>query len=65
MMPTPAPPAPTELGGEVLSEPVDVPWSRVTSIRDPQGATLTLSQFKPRRSSSKPALTRKPPCQAV
>ena len=36
-----------ELGGEILSEPVDVPWSRVTQIRDPQGATLTLSQFKP------------------
>jgi predicted enzyme related to lactoylglutathione lyase len=36
-----------ELGGQVLSEPVDVPWSRVTQIRDPQGATLTLSQFKP------------------
>ena len=36
-----------ELGGEVLSEPQDVPWSRVTSIRDPQGATLTLSQFVP------------------
>ena len=36
-----------ELGGQVLSEPADVPWSRVTSIRDPQGATLTLSQFKP------------------
>lgn len=36
-----------ELGGTVLSEPVDVPWSRVTTIRDPQGATLTLSQFKP------------------
>jgi predicted enzyme related to lactoylglutathione lyase len=35
------------LGGQVLSEPEDVPWSRVTTIRDPQGATLTLSQFKP------------------
>ena len=28
-------------------EPFDVPWPRVTSIRDPQGATFTLSQFKP------------------
>ncbi len=36
-----------ELGGTVLSEPQDVPWARVTTIRDPQGATLTLSQFKP------------------
>ena len=45
--PTRRPPRRRELGGQVLSEPVDVPWSRVTSIRDPQGATLTLSQFKP------------------
>ena len=36
-----------ELGGTVLSEPVDVPWSRVTTIRDSQGAVLTLSEFKP------------------
>jgi predicted enzyme related to lactoylglutathione lyase len=37
----------TELGGTVLAEPFDVPWQRITVIRDPQGATLTLSQFKP------------------
>jgi predicted enzyme related to lactoylglutathione lyase len=36
-----------ELGGTVLAEPFDVPWQRLTVIRDPQGAHLTLSQFKP------------------
>jgi predicted enzyme related to lactoylglutathione lyase len=35
------------LGGEVLSEPVDAPWSRMTTIRDPQGATFVASQFVP------------------
>jgi uncharacterized protein len=34
-----------ELGGEVVSEPVDVPWSRQTVIRDPNGATFIASQF--------------------
>jgi predicted enzyme related to lactoylglutathione lyase len=34
------------LGGSVLSGPVDVPYSRVLQIADPQGALLTLSQFK-------------------
>jgi predicted enzyme related to lactoylglutathione lyase len=36
-----------ELGATILAEPFDVPWQRVTVIRDPQGAELTLSQFKP------------------
>jgi predicted enzyme related to lactoylglutathione lyase len=36
-----------DLGGTVLAEPFDVPWQRLTVIRDPQGAHLTLSQFKP------------------
>ena len=36
-----------ELGATVLVEPFDVPWQRITVIRDPQGAHLTLSQFKP------------------
>src|SRR4051794_7084809 len=36
-----------ELGGTLLAEPFDVPWQRITVIRDPQGAHLTLSQFKP------------------
>ena len=36
-----------ELGGEVLVEPFDIPWQRITVIRDPHGATFTASQFKP------------------
>ena len=32
---------------ELLAAPFDVPWQRITVIRDPQGAHLTLSQFKP------------------
>lgn len=36
-----------ELGGEVLSGPIDVPWSRTAAVRDPAGATFTISQFKP------------------
>ena len=36
-----------ELGGTVLVEPFDVPWVRMTVIRDPQGAVFTASQFKP------------------
>jgi uncharacterized protein len=36
-----------DLGGKVLADPVDAPWSRVTVIRDPQGATFTASKFVP------------------
>ena len=36
-----------ELGGQVLSEPHGRPVVARDEIRDPQGATLTLSQFKP------------------
>jgi predicted enzyme related to lactoylglutathione lyase len=35
-----------ELGGTVVSGPMDVPYSRVVQISDPQGASVTLSQFK-------------------
>ncbi|MBV9581105.1 MAG: VOC family protein [Chloroflexi bacterium] len=34
------------LGGTVVSGPIDAPYSRVVQITDPQGAALTLSQFK-------------------
>jgi hypothetical protein len=34
-----------ELGGTVLAEPFDAPWTRMTVIADPQGATFTASQF--------------------
>jgi predicted enzyme related to lactoylglutathione lyase len=36
-----------ELGGSVLADPFDAPWSRMTVIRDPQGATFIASQFVP------------------
>jgi uncharacterized protein len=36
-----------ELGGEVLTGPVDAPWVRMAVIRDPQGATFIASQFVP------------------
>jgi predicted enzyme related to lactoylglutathione lyase len=35
------------LGGELLMPPTDVPWARITVIRDPQGATFTASKFVP------------------
>jgi predicted enzyme related to lactoylglutathione lyase len=34
-----------ELGGTVVSPPVDAPYSRLTVIRDPQGATFSATQF--------------------
>jgi predicted enzyme related to lactoylglutathione lyase len=36
----------SELGGTVVSGPVDIPYSRVVQVTDPQGAAVTLSQFK-------------------
>jgi uncharacterized protein len=36
----------SELGGTVVSGPIDIPYSRVVEIIDPQGASVTLSQFK-------------------
>ena len=37
----------TELGGQVVVAPMDAPYSRLTVLRDPQGATFTASQFVP------------------
>jgi predicted enzyme related to lactoylglutathione lyase len=37
----------TELGGEVVTGPVDAPWTRMAVIKDPQGATFIASQFVP------------------
>jgi predicted enzyme related to lactoylglutathione lyase len=37
----------TELGGKVIAPPMDVPWSRVTVLADPQGATFIASKFVP------------------
>ena len=36
-----------ELGGNVVVEPFDAPWVRMTVITDPQGATFTASKFVP------------------
>jgi uncharacterized protein len=36
-----------ELGGTVIVPPFDVPWSRLTIINDPQGATFIASKFVP------------------
>ena len=36
-----------ELGGEVVTGPVDAPWTRTVLVRDPQGATFNASQFVP------------------
>jgi uncharacterized protein len=37
----------TELGGNVIAAPFDVPWTRITVISDPQGATFIGSKFAP------------------
>ncbi len=34
-----------ELGGTVISAPIDAPYSRATVLRDPQGAIFTATQF--------------------
>lgn len=36
-----------ELGGTIVSEPIDAPWVRMTILRDPQGAVFTASKFVP------------------
>ena len=38
------------LGATDLSGPVDTEWTKSVTIRDPQGAVLTLSQFDPQSS---------------
>jgi predicted enzyme related to lactoylglutathione lyase len=35
------------LGGNVILPPTDVPWSRLTVIADPQGATFNATKFVP------------------
>lgn len=37
----------TELGGTVVVAPVDAPYSRLTVLRDPQGATFSATAFVP------------------
>ena len=36
-----------ELGGTVLAEPFDVPYVRMAVVRDPDGETFAIGQFKP------------------
>ena len=36
-----------ELGGSVLLPPMDVPWARMTTIADPQGASFIATMFAP------------------
>jgi predicted enzyme related to lactoylglutathione lyase len=36
-----------ELGGRVVTGPVNAPWTRMAVINDPQGATFIASQFVP------------------
>jgi hypothetical protein len=37
----------TALGGKVIIPPFDAPWSRMTVIADPQGATFNATKFVP------------------
>jgi hypothetical protein len=37
----------TELGGKVMIPPFDAPWSRLTIINDPQGASFIASKYVP------------------
>jgi uncharacterized protein len=37
----------SELGGEVISGPLDAPWTRLVVIKDPKGATFVAGQFVP------------------
>ncbi len=37
----------TDLGGMLIVPPFDAPWTRMTILSDPQGATFTASQFVP------------------
>ena len=39
-----------ELGANVVSGPLDAPWTRVVVIEDPQGAMFVASQFVPENS---------------
>ena len=42
-----------ELGGEIVSGPLDAPWTRLVVIKDPQGASFVAGQFVPREQRSR------------
>lgn len=44
-----------ELGGRVVLPPLDAPWTRLTIISDPQGATFTASKFVPENKDLEPS----------
>jgi len=44
-----------ELGGRVVNPPFDAPWTRMTIISDPQGATFTASKFVPENKDLAPS----------
>jgi uncharacterized protein len=39
-----------ELGGEIVSGPLDAPWTRLVVVKDPQGAMFMAAQFLPENS---------------
>ncbi len=43
-----------ELGAEIVSGPVDAPWTRMAVIKDPQGAMFIASQFVPENKDLEP-----------
>lgn len=44
-----------ELGGRVVVPPFDAPWTRMTIVADPQGATFTASKFVPENKDLAPS----------
>jgi predicted enzyme related to lactoylglutathione lyase len=44
----------TELGGRVDVPPVDAPWTRMTVITDPQGASFVASKYVPENKDLEP-----------
>ena len=43
-----------ELGGTVVAPPTDMPWVRMTVLRDPQGATFIASKYVPENKDMAP-----------
>jgi predicted enzyme related to lactoylglutathione lyase len=44
----------SELGGTVVVPPFDAPWTRMTVITDPQGATFIASKYVPENKDLDP-----------
>jgi uncharacterized protein len=41
-----------DLGGQVVTEPIDAPWTRLATLADPQGARFVVSQFIPENADT-------------